>query len=59
VDVLFTRPSAACPECGTPLRRSDFRVQQFEDLIVEKEVDVRKRIIKMYIILYEYIFIVQ
>ena len=48
VDVLFTRPSAACPECGTPLRRSDFRVQQFEDLIVEKEVDVRKRIIKIY-----------
>ena len=50
VDVLFTRPSAACPECGTALRRSDFRVQQFEDLIVEKEVDIRKKIIKMYIV---------
>lgn len=48
VDVLFTRPSAACPECSTPLRRSDFRIQQFEDLIVEKEVDIRKRIIKIY-----------
>lgn len=48
VDVLFTRPSAACPECATPLRRSDFRIQQFEDLLVEKEVDIRKRIIKIY-----------
>eukprot|EP00794_Sanderia_malayensis_P000475 gene475-1120_t len=48
VDVLFTRPSAACPECNTPLRRSDFRIQQFEDAFVEREVDVRKRIIKIF-----------
>ncbi|XP_028398722.1 CDK-activating kinase assembly factor MAT1-like isoform X2 [Dendronephthya gigantea] len=48
VDILFIRPSAACPECGTPLRRNDFRAQQFEDLIVEKEVDIRKRIVKIY-----------
>ncbi|KAK3745679.1 hypothetical protein QZH41_019008 [Actinostola sp. cb2023] len=49
VEVLFTRPSAACPECNTPLRRSDFRLQQFEDLIVEKEVDIRKRIVRMWV----------
>lgn len=48
VDVLFTRPSAACPQCNTALRRSDFRVQQFEDALVEKEVDVRRRIVKIY-----------
>lgn len=48
VETLFTRPSAACPECNTALRRNDFRVQQFEDLIVEKEVDIRKRILKIY-----------
>ncbi|EDO44111.1 predicted protein [Nematostella vectensis] len=48
VDVLFTRPSAACPECNTPLRRSDFRLQQFEDLLVEKEVDIRKTVLKYY-----------
>eukprot|EP00112_Aurelia_sp_Birch-Aquarium-sp1_P012009 Seg2521.4 transcript_id=Seg2521.4/GoldUCD/mRNA.D3Y31 product="CDK-activating kinase assembly factor MAT1" protein_id=Seg2521.4/GoldUCD/D3Y31 len=48
VDVLFTRPSAACPECSTPLRRSDFRIQQFENALVEKEVDIRKRIIKIF-----------
>ena len=47
VDVLFTRPSAACPQCNTPLRRNDFRVQQFEDASVEREVDVRKKIVKM------------
>lgn len=48
VEMLFTRPSAACPECNTALRRNDFRIQQFEDLIVEKEVDIRKRILKIY-----------
>lgn len=48
VDVLFTRPSAACPECSTPLRRSDFRMQQFEDSFVEREVDVRKKIVKIF-----------
>jgi len=48
VDVLFTRPSAACPQCGTALRRSDYRVQQFEDSSVEREVDIRRRIVKIY-----------
>ena len=40
------RPSAACPECGVELRRNLFRLQQFEDSFVEKEVDIRKRILK-------------
>jgi len=48
VDVLFTRPSAACPQCGLALRRSDYREQQFEDSSVEREVDIRKKIIKIY-----------
>lgn len=48
VDVLFSRPSAACLQCNTPLRRSDFRVQQFEDASVEREVDIRKKIVKIY-----------
>lgn len=47
-DTLFTRPSAACPECNTPLRLNDFRLQQFEDLIVEKEVAIRKDILRIY-----------
>lgn len=29
-----------------PLRRSNFRVQLFEDSMVEKEIDIRKRILK-------------
>ena len=46
VDSVFLRPSAACPECGVALRRNQFRLQQFEDSHVEKEVDIRKRILK-------------
>lgn len=38
--------SGACPDCKTPLRRNNFRVQLFEDAAVDKEVDVRKRILK-------------
>lgn len=46
VDAVFTRPTAPCPECGKALRRNQYRLQQFEDLDVEKEVDIRKRILK-------------
>lgn len=46
VDSVFTRPSAPCPECHRPLKRSQFRLQQFEDTWVEKEVDIRKKILK-------------
>lgn len=48
VDVLFTRPSAACPQCQTALRRNDFRMQQFEDAGVEREVDIRKKMVKIF-----------
>jgi len=46
VDLLFVKGSGACPECGTPLRRSNYRLQIFEDAIVEKEIDIRKRILR-------------
>ncbi|XP_046403763.1 CDK-activating kinase assembly factor MAT1 [Ischnura elegans] len=46
VDLLFLKGSGSCPECNVPLRRSNFRVQLFEDPVVEKEVDIRKRILK-------------
>jgi len=49
VDAIFTRPSAACPQCGVPLRRSQFRVQQFEDDYVEKDVNIRKKVLKEYV----------
>lgn len=46
VDLLFLKGAGACPECQVPLRRSNFRVQLFEDPMVEKEVDIRRRILR-------------
>lgn len=46
VDLLFLKGSGSCPECKIPLRRNNFRVQLFEDATVEKEVDIRKRILR-------------
>uniref|UniRef100_A0A1B0BHL2 CDK-activating kinase assembly factor MAT1 n=1 Tax=Glossina palpalis gambiensis TaxID=67801 RepID=A0A1B0BHL2_9MUSC len=48
VDLLFLKGSGSCPECLAPLRRNNFRVQLFEDPMVEKEVDIRKRILRDY-----------
>lgn len=48
VDLLFLKGSGACPECRIPLRRNNFRVQLFEDSAVEKEVDIRKRVLRDY-----------
>lgn len=38
--------SGSCPQCNVPLRRNNFRVQLFEDPMVEKEVDIRRRILR-------------
>ncbi|XP_045762849.1 CDK-activating kinase assembly factor MAT1 [Maniola jurtina] len=46
VDLLFLKGSGSCPDCNVPLRRSNFRVQLFEDSMVEKEIDIRKRVLK-------------
>lgn len=46
VELLFVKGSGGCPECGVPLRRQNFRVQLFENPMVEKEVDIRKRILR-------------
>lgn len=46
VDLLFLKGSGACPECRIPLRRNNFRIQLFEDPAVEKEVDIRKRVLR-------------
>ncbi|GAB0093213.1 CDK-activating kinase assembly factor MAT1 [Sergentomyia squamirostris] len=48
VDLLFLKGSGSCPECNVPLRRSNFRIQLFEDPMVEKEVNIRKRILRDY-----------
>ncbi len=38
--------SGSCPECDIPLRRTNFRLQLFEDAIIDKEVEIRRRILK-------------
>lgn len=43
---VFLTGSGSCPECGVPLKRSNFRIQLFEDAVVEKEVDIRKRVLR-------------
>nr|XP_002127882.1 CDK-activating kinase assembly factor MAT1 [Ciona intestinalis] len=48
VELTFTRESAPCPECGRTLRKIGFRVQLFEDTQVDKEVDIRKSVLKIY-----------
>lgn len=46
VELLFIRGSANCPECGIVLRRNNFRPQLFEDASVEKEVDIRRKVLR-------------
>ncbi|TDL27260.1 CDK-activating kinase assembly factor [Rickenella mellea] len=46
IDRLFTLGPAPCPICGKTLRKLAFMPQTFEDLFVEKEVAVRRRLAK-------------
>ncbi|CAL1575119.1 unnamed protein product [Knipowitschia caucasica] len=48
VEMLFVRGSGSCVQCDTPLRKSNFRVQLFEDPAVDKEVEIRKKVLKIY-----------
>ncbi|KAI9209744.1 CDK-activating kinase assembly factor MAT1-domain-containing protein [Polychytrium aggregatum] len=40
---LFTAGAAPCPICGQNLRKSNFVAQTFEDLYVEREVGIRRK----------------
>lgn len=46
VELLFIKGSAPCTTCGLPLRKNNFRLRLFEDDIVEKELEVRRRVLK-------------
>ncbi|XP_076841704.1 CDK-activating kinase assembly factor MAT1 [Brachyhypopomus gauderio] len=48
VEMLFVRGSGNCVQCDTPLRKSNFRLQLFEDPAIDKEVEIRKRVLKIY-----------
>ena len=51
VDRIFSQGPAPCPVagCARTLRKQRFRLPKFEDLQIEREVDVRRRIAAMYV----------
>lgn len=44
IDQLYTLGPQGCPQCGRILRKTNYIHQTFEDLHVEKEVGIRKRL---------------
>lgn len=50
VDRIFSLGPAPCPypKCGKILRKNKFKQQIFEDLIIEKEIDIRKKVSAIY-----------
>lgn len=48
IDRIYALGPAPCPECGVVCRKSQFGSQTFQDLSVEREVDVRKRVQRIY-----------
>ncbi|KAJ3154363.1 TFIIH/NER complex subunit [Geranomyces variabilis] len=48
INRLYLQGPAPCPICRTRLRKQDFVAQTFEDLYVEKEIQQRKLIARVY-----------
>lgn len=48
VRMLFIKETGQCPECDMVLKRGKFRIQVFEDPLVEKEVDIRRKVARIY-----------
>ncbi|KAH9813683.1 RNA polymerase II transcription factor B subunit 3 [Melampsora americana] len=48
IDRIFSLGPEPCPICGLILRKSNFSPQTFENLKVEKEILIRKRIHKLF-----------
>jgi len=46
VEVEFVKGSNNCYQCGRSLRKNNFRIQIYESCEVEKEVDVRRRVMR-------------
>jgi len=46
IELLFLKGTANCEQCGLLLKKSSFRLRLFEDDLVEKEIDIRRRILK-------------
>ena len=50
IDRLYTLGPAPCPVCGKTLKKMTFIPQTFEDLVVEKEVSIRRKLAKEYVL---------
>ncbi|KAL9102741.1 MAG: hypothetical protein Q9163_002138 [Psora crenata] len=50
VDRIFSQGPAPCPVagCARTLRKQRFRRQTFEDLMIEREVDIRRRVAEVF-----------
>lgn len=48
VQLLFIRGQAPCPECGLNLKKTAFREQMFDDPMIDREVHIRKGVIRIY-----------
>ncbi|KAJ1983529.1 TFIIH/NER complex subunit [Dimargaris verticillata] len=48
IDRIFSLGPAPCPVCQQILRKTNFWTQKFEDLQVERELQIRKRIAKFF-----------
>merc|ERR1712167_431720 len=48
VNLLFVHGQAACPQCMKNLKKNGFCEQMFDDPMVDKEVRLRKNILKIY-----------
>lgn len=48
IELMFATGSAKCYQCPTPLKRGNFKKQLFQDSQVEKDIQVRRDIIKKY-----------
>lgn len=46
VEQMFVKGAAKCPTCNTVLKRTQFRIQLYDDENVEKELEIRKRLLK-------------
>ncbi|KAH3673106.1 hypothetical protein WICPIJ_009912 [Wickerhamomyces pijperi] len=50
VDRIYSLGPAPCPYpgCGKTLRKNKFKLQVFDDVLVEKEIDIRGRVLAIY-----------
>ena len=46
VELLFVKGAAKCPTCQVLLKRVQFRIQLYDDETVEKDLEIRRRLIK-------------